>query len=152
MTASSAWTPLLIRKTLAITKRELCIETTLACGQSFRWKRVKMDENKEEPVFACVLGGHLIAVKQDNRTNSPTAGQVFFRTFNNNNKTKSNSMSSPSPGVDESSNRTCIDTLHSLLHSYFALDVPLDDLYSRWNNDSNFKNKAGNFRGVRMLE
>lgn len=93
------------------------------------------------PTFACVLGGNLVAVKQDNDPASSTAGQVFFKTFKNRIK--------PSPSDNSINN---IKEVHALLHSYFALDVQLDELYSQWNSDPNFKSKAGNFRGVRILE
>merc|ERR1712093_791813 len=44
---------------LPVSLAELCIETTLRCGQSFRWKKLRDNE------WTCALHGRILSLKQD---------------------------------------------------------------------------------------
>ncbi|KAJ3045516.1 8-oxoguanine glycosylase ogg1 [Rhizophlyctis rosea] len=43
------------------------------------------------------------------------------------------------------------DDVRSILRDYFQLDVRLADLYKSWGDDVNFKKKAANLSGIRIL-
>ncbi|KAJ3175286.1 8-oxoguanine glycosylase ogg1 [Geranomyces variabilis] len=51
----------------------------------------------------------------------------------------------------KSHNRGSVSEAKAILHDYFQLGVDLKALYARWNQDVNFKKKAGTFAGIRVL-
>ncbi|KAG9248851.1 DNA glycosylase [Calycina marina] len=120
---------------LPISLAELCIDTTLRCGQSFRWKKLKTDE------WTCALHGRIISLKQDSI-------HLHYRSI----LPASRSLGMPlsaniSPlGEDE-------DDAESLLRHYLNLGPNLVALYEHWSSvDSNFKKRAPKFTGVRILK
>ncbi|KAK4170422.1 N-glycosylase [Cladorrhinum sp. PSN259] len=122
---SSGW------RKLPLKLDELCINTTLRCGQSFRWRRIN-DE------WHCVLHGRLISLKQD-----PT--HLHYKVT----WPKTPASSSPPPAKE------CPDPEDgtvALLRSYFSLSVPVSDLYKEWAaSDANFRRRAPAFTGIRIL-
>ncbi|KAE9974700.1 hypothetical protein BLS_002945 [Venturia inaequalis] len=116
-------------KKLPVSLTELCINTTLRCGQSFRWRRSGEDE------WSLALHGRILSLKQD-----PEAlhYRALFPT--------SSPLPSPPPLTDEED-----DTLDLIKH-YFNLKPNLGQLYEQWaSGDANFKKKAPKFTGVRIL-
>ncbi|TLD26235.1 N-glycosylase/DNA lyase [Venturia nashicola] len=114
---------------LPISLPELCINTTLRCGQSFRWRRSGEDE------WSLALHNRILSLKQD-----PEAlhYRAIFPT--------SSPLPSPPPLTVEED-----DTLDLIKH-YFNLRPNLGQLYEQWaSGDSNFKTKAPKFTGVRIL-
>ncbi|OJJ41792.1 hypothetical protein ASPWEDRAFT_147749 [Aspergillus wentii DTO 134E9] len=107
---------------LPVSLSELCINTTLRCGQSFRWYNVPDSDE-----WRCVLHGRLLSLRQDPE-------YLYYRLHH---------ASKPS-AID--------DTLLNLIKHYFNLSSNLTDLYSQWSaNDPNFKKKASQFTGIRIL-
>ncbi|KAL4951579.1 DNA glycosylase, partial [Aspergillus filifer] len=113
---------------LPISISELCINTTLRCGQSFRWH--KLPDNDE---WRCVLYGHLVSLKQD-----PT--HLYYRTY----------INPKSPSTATSPNAE--DTTLTIIKHYFNLSSNLTTLYAQWSSsDPNFLKKASSFTGIRIL-
>ncbi|KAJ4414816.1 8-oxoguanine glycosylase ogg1 [Neurospora sp. IMI 360204] len=113
---------------LPISFTELCIETTLRCGQSFRWRKI----NEQ---WHCVLKGRLISLKQD-----PTHlhYKVTWPTC-----TATPKHEHPQDSEDDTS---------TLLRNYFALSHSLTTLYAQWSlSDANFARRAPAFTGIRIL-
>ncbi|RAK94921.1 8-oxoguanine glycosylase OGG1 [Aspergillus ibericus CBS 121593] len=111
---------------LPLSLNELCINTTLRCGQSFRWHNVPDTDE-----WRCVLHGRLLSLKQD-----PT--HLYYRTYR---------ASKPlnRPNDDDT-------TTLSLLTHYFNLTTNLTTLYTEWSSqDPNFRKKASQFTGIRIL-
>ncbi|CAG7991672.1 unnamed protein product [Penicillium salamii] len=110
---------------LPLSLSELCINTTLRCGQSFRWQHIPEDEE-----WRCVLYGHLLSLKQDSSC-------LYYRS------TRPSQVSS-----DNNDN----EHLTRIIKHYFNLTPNLGDLYTQWSsNDPNFKKKAAQFTGIRIL-
>ncbi|RVD85848.1 uncharacterized protein DFL_004153 [Arthrobotrys flagrans] len=107
---------------LPVSLNQLCLATVLRCGQSFRWKASGPDE------WSCGFPDRIISLRQ-----SPT--HLHYRaTF-------------PSPPPASSKD----DTIE-IVKDYFNLSIDLAALYEKWSSaDPNFKKKAGEFGGVRML-
>ncbi|KAL2810267.1 DNA glycosylase [Aspergillus granulosus] len=113
---------------LPISLSELCINTTLRCGQSFRWH--KLSDSDE---WRCVLYGRLLSLKQD-----PT--HLYYRTY-------LASSASLTNGADEAE-----DTTLAIIKHYFNLTSNLTTLYAQWSSsDPNFRKKAPQFTGIRIL-
>ncbi|KAK3951012.1 DNA glycosylase [Pseudoneurospora amorphoporcata] len=114
---------------LPVSLTELCIETTLRCGQSFRWRKI----NEQ---WHCVLQGRLISLRQD-----PT--HLHYKvTWPTTTPTKH----------EDPQNFGAEDDTPSLLHSYFALSRSLTTLYAQWSlSDANFARRAPAFTGIRIL-
>ncbi|KAM7221589.1 N-glycosylase/DNA lyase [Rhypophila decipiens] len=125
---------------LPLSLTELCIDTTLKCGQSFRWQHIN-DE------WHCVLQGRIISLKQDPSylhfkatwpeasSRAPLTPPVSIK-----------SESPLPPGTEDE------DGTASLLHSYFALSHSLAALYEQWTaSDANFARRAPAFTGIRIL-
>ncbi|KAK6704514.1 hypothetical protein SNK05_008433 [Fusarium graminearum] len=107
---------------LPVTLKELCINTTLRCGQSFRWQKINHE-------WTCTLHGRLLHLKQD-------SAHLHYRI----------TYPAPKPTTPEPK-----DT-ESLLRHYFNLDTGLESLYKQWSEvDSNFRKRAPQFQGVRIL-
>jgi len=108
---------------LPISLTELCINTTLRCGQSFRWRKSGDDE------WSCALHGRVLSFRQDPEF-------LYYRAIFPPN-------ASNSPEQD--------DTL-ALVKHYFNLGPNLVHMYDQWAAaDSNFKKRAPKFTGVRIL-
>ncbi|KAL2757437.1 hypothetical protein ACRALDRAFT_1091744 [Sodiomyces alcalophilus JCM 7366] len=130
-TKVSAWSRLPVSLT------ELCIDTTLRCGQSFRWRKLN-DE------WSCVLHGRVVSLKQDSthlhyRVTWPATGNRF----------PSLASSVKSPVGDENVPK---DDTEDLLRHYLSLKLDLVSLYERWSAaDPNFRKRAPKFEGIRIL-
>ncbi|KAK4550278.1 hypothetical protein LTR36_003245 [Oleoguttula mirabilis] len=122
---------------LPISLSELCINTTLRCGQSFRWRK------NDAGVWSMALHNRILSLHQDPqylyyRSIPPSARQ-----------TPPTPPSSHPPSISEP---TDDDTLE-LLHHYLNLAPNLTDLYQQWSaSDANFAKKAPKFTGVRILK
>lgn len=119
---------------------ELCINTTLRCGQSFRWRKSAEDE------WSCALHGRILSLRQDPeylhyRAIFPEAAKVLPTP-----PPSAAPSTAESPAPDED------DTLDLIKH-YFNLKPNLGQLYEDWAAaDANFKKKAPKFTGVRILK
>ncbi|PHH59030.1 hypothetical protein CDD81_3932 [Ophiocordyceps australis] len=114
-------------QTLPVSLSELCIDTTLRCGQSFRWRKLN-DE------WTCTLQGRIISLKQD-----PL--RLHY-------KVTWPDDSSAAPAEDATTQH---DT-EELLRRYFSLGLDLGALYKQWSGaDANFRKRAPGFAGVRIL-
>ncbi|KAI0196866.1 DNA glycosylase [Astrocystis sublimbata] len=117
---------------LPLSLTELCIDTTLRCGQSFRWQKIDDEWN-------CVLRGRLLTLKQDEsalhyKTTWPKAGSV------------------PLNGTGGTDALQKDDDTEALLTHYFNLEYDLAALYNQWSeSDPNFRLKAPKFAGIRIL-
>ncbi|TQN72435.1 N-glycosylase/DNA lyase [Colletotrichum shisoi] len=116
---------------LPLTLSELCIDTTLRCGQSFRWRKIK-DE------WCCTLYGRILSLKQD-----PT--HLHYKVTW---PAKPTYPLTP-PVVDKELDG---DDTEELLRHYLSLRLDLKSLYEQWSAaDPNFRKRAPEFGGVRML-
>ncbi|KAJ5715939.1 8-oxoguanine DNA glycosylase N-terminal [Penicillium malachiteum] len=130
---------------LPVSLSELCINTTLRCGQSFRWHQLP---EKEE--WRCTLYGRLLSLKQD-------SNNLYYRTYQT-----QTAPSLPTPptseipsraqsDLDSSGDSTNDQTLRIIKH-YLNLTPNLSELYTQWSaQDPNFKKKAVQFAGIRIL-
>ncbi|KAF2654172.1 hypothetical protein K491DRAFT_717345 [Lophiostoma macrostomum CBS 122681] len=122
---------------LPVSLTELCINTSLRCGQSFRWRKSAEDE------WSCALHGRILSFRQDPE-------HLHYRaTF------PSSSIPTPPPSNEPSAAPSVAsdddDTL-ALVKHYFNLGANLGRLYEQWAAaDPNFKKRAPKFAGVRML-
>ncbi|KIW07701.1 uncharacterized protein PV09_01637 [Verruconis gallopava] len=124
---------------LPVSLTELCIDTTLRCGQSFRWRKA------EDGTWSVALHGRLISLRQDPEHLHYRA--IWPKTVSAI-ATPPRSRSSPADGVEHDGD----DTLE-LLKYYFNLTHNLGDLYEQWAaGDANFRRKAPRFTGVRILK
>lgn len=118
-------------KKLPISLTELCINTTLRCGQSFRWRKSANDE-----IWSIALHGRILSVRQDPEF-------LHYRAI---------FPSSRLPTPPASSESKDDDTLELVKH-YFNLSPNLTQLYDHWaTNDPNFASKAPKFTGIRILQ
>uniref|UniRef100_A0A8H7TL01 DNA-(apurinic or apyrimidinic site) lyase n=1 Tax=Bionectria ochroleuca TaxID=29856 RepID=A0A8H7TL01_BIOOC len=116
---------------LPVALSELCIDTTLRCGQSFRWQKIN-DE------WVCTLHGRILSLKQDST-------HLHYKV------TWPEQSLKGSPATQKLTPKAEDDT-QALLHHYFSLDLDLANLYEQWSSvDPNFRKKAPTFTGVRML-
>ncbi|PQE29689.1 n-glycosylase dna lyase protein [Rutstroemia sp. NJR-2017a WRK4] len=130
---------------LPVSLAELCIDTTLRCGQSFRWKRA-VDEDIwliQELISerSCALSGRILSLKQDST-------HLHYRTiFPDFKLPLSPTSSTKTTDVDED------EETESLLRRYLNLSPNLTELYEQWSSvDTNFKKRAPRFTGVRILK
>ncbi|KAI1768295.1 DNA glycosylase [Hypoxylon sp. FL1150] len=118
---------------LPLTLADLCIETTLRCGQSFRWRKINDEWN-------CVLYGRLLSLKQDK-------SHLHYRVVS---AITPAALAPPLPVKCESDIGE--DDIQALLKHYFSLKHDLGTLYEQWSkSDANFQKKAPNFTGIRIL-
>ncbi|OJD24875.1 hypothetical protein ACJ73_03758 [Blastomyces percursus] len=124
---------------LPISLTELCINTTLRCGQSFRWQ--KSGDNE----WSCALYGRIVSLQQD-----PT--HLHYRSYF---PPAPPALPTPPSSVPASRREeSCeqVDDTEALINNYFNLDLNLTGLYEQWSTaDQNFKKKAPQFTGIRIL-
>ncbi|XP_064616017.1 N-glycosylase/DNA lyase-like [Liolophura sinensis] len=141
-------------KSFVCPRSELKLSTTLACGQSFRWR----EKNPGE--WIGVLAGRVWLLSQDD-------DQIYFKTFGNSirqdkplsnvgrkRQTKANLNTALSDkGVSSiPEDNVCTAAEKETLRDYFQLSVSLVELYNSWSkSDLNFHQTARNFDGIRML-
>lgn len=93
---------------------------------AIRWHNVP-----ESDEWRCVLHGKLLSLRQD-------PSYLYYRTY----RSPTNSTK------DENDDTSTVD----LIKHYFNLTSNLADLYSQWSSqDPNFKKKASEFTGIRIL-
>ncbi|KAK4078635.1 uncharacterized protein Triagg1_2966 [Trichoderma aggressivum f. europaeum] len=115
---------------LPVSLTELCIDTTLRCGQSFRWRKLN-DE------WTCTLHGRILSLKQDET-------HLHYKVTWPEHRTESKSSGKDVP-LEK-------DDTEDLLRHYFSLNIDLASLYQQWSKDDpNFREKAPQFTGVRIL-
>ena len=129
---------------LQVSLTELCIDTTLRCGQSFRWKKSSPD------TFSCALHGRLISLRQD-RTH------LYYHATLPPPVTHPDPPASPLSNVkgEESSDAEEEEDseTEAFLWHYLNLGPDLSTLYEAWSSrDKNFRKKAPKFTGVRILK
>ncbi|EPE02497.1 n-glycosylase dna lyase [Ophiostoma piceae UAMH 11346] len=123
---------------LPVTLAELCIDTALRCGQSFRWR--KFDDE-----WRCSLHGRIISLRQD-------AEYVYYKSIYPDTKKASTKASPASASASASVDNERRDDTEALLRSYFNLKLDLGALYAQWSrDDANFRKKAPKFSGIRIL-
>ncbi|KAF1835450.1 hypothetical protein BDW02DRAFT_288863 [Decorospora gaudefroyi] len=114
---------------------ELCINTTLRCGQSFRWRKSAEDE------WSMALHGRLLSLRQD-------AEYIHYRATY---PPAASALPTPPPSNAPSVAPEEDDTL-ALVKHYFNLTPNLGQLYEQWAaSDANFKKRAPKFTGIRIL-
>lgn len=116
---------------LACVKRDLRLDITLKCGQSFRWRRLEDGAGAEGlecgagadcPVYAGVLEGRLLLLAQ-------TESHLLY-----------NCVAGSAAGLEP------------VLRDYFQLAVDLPALYLQWaQQDPIFERISQSYPGVRML-
>ncbi|KAL1603726.1 8-oxoguanine glycosylase ogg1 [Paraconiothyrium brasiliense] len=121
---------------LPIALTELCINTTLRCGQSFRWRKSAEDE------YSMALHDRILSFRQD-------ATHLHYRAI------FPSSLPSPppshTPSIAPSVASDEDDTL-ALVRHYLNLEPNLAQLYEQWASaDPNFKKRAPKFTGIRIL-
>lgn len=118
---------------LPVTLTELCLATTLRCGQSFRWRQC------DDQTWACTLRGRIIQLDQDQT-------HLRYRSI-----WPSEGPPTPPKSIATTPDAEVDDTKEFIQH-YLNLNPNLSDLYDQWSSaDSNFKKKAPKFTGVRVL-
>ncbi|EEH42857.1 8-oxoguanine glycosylase OGG1 [Paracoccidioides brasiliensis Pb18] len=124
---------------LPISLAELCINTTLRCGQSFRWQ--KSGDNE----WSCALYGRIVSLRQDST-------HLYYRSYFP--PTASSLLTPPSsvPPLTTEELPKKLDDTDALISNYFNLELNLKSLYEQWSTaDENFKKKAPQFTGIRIL-
>ena len=140
---------------LPVSLSELCIDTTLRCGQSFRsvqplnirhtltrsnrWRKSGNDE------WACALHGRILSLRQDQC-------HLHYRAIfpGGTEAPPTPPASAPSSTADSA---TDDDDTEAFLQHYLNLGPNLTELYDQWSiADLNFQKKAPKFTGVRILK
>ncbi|EMC95113.1 hypothetical protein BAUCODRAFT_25224 [Baudoinia panamericana UAMH 10762] len=123
---------------LPVSLTELCINTTLRCGQSFRWRK------NDAGVWSMALHNRIVCLHQD-------TDHVYYRSIP--------PMRLQAPPTPPSSNPPSVapesdaDNTLELLKHYLNLTPNLTQLYAQWSaSDANFAKKAPKFTGVRILK
>lgn len=117
---------------LPLSLTELCLATTLRCGQSFRWKQ------NDQQIWTCVLRGRIVQLDQDET-------HLKFRAIW---PAENSTPLTPPRSLAPEEN----DDTRDLLKHYLNLTPNLEKLYQEWSrSDKNFQKKAPKFAGVRIL-
>ncbi|KAF2485847.1 DNA glycosylase [Neohortaea acidophila] len=122
---------------LPVSLAELCINTTLRCGQSFRWRK------DDAGVWSIALHSRILSLHQD-------PDYLYYRSIR-----PSTLQAPPTPPASQppSIPDDADDDTHQLLQHYFNLSPNLTELYRQWSSaDANFAKKAPKFTGVRILK
>ncbi|KAI1407829.1 8-oxoguanine DNA-glycosylase [Hypoxylon sp. FL1857] len=120
---------------LPLSLTDLCIETTLRCGQSFRWRG-------RDDKWNCVLYGRLLSLKQDKT-------HLHYKVVSS--TIAPAALTPPVTGKDQP-NINGDDDTEALIRHYFNLKHDLTALYDQWSkSDPNFRKKAPKFTGIRIL-
>ena len=103
----------------------------------YRWKK------SEDDVWSCALHGRILSLRQD-------ATHLHYRAkFPDN----SHVPLTPSPEPRSTGKEFEEDDTEALVQHYLNLGPNLTELYEQWSTaDTNFKNKAPKFTGVRILK
>ncbi|XP_025017346.1 N-glycosylase/DNA lyase isoform X2 [Tetranychus urticae] len=122
-----------------VSPNELNLSLTLVCGQCFRWKRRKQDDNVW---FGVILDKVFELNQKILKTGSKPESRIHWKLLNpsfaGGSKTKRRKLSS--------------NDVTDLLSDYFQLKVPLVDYYSKWSSiDDNFSSKGSQLPGIRIL-
>lgn len=127
---------------LPVSLNELCLATTLRCGQSFRWRQC------EDQTWACTLRGRIVQLSQ------PDKSHIQYRSIWPGSATLEAPLTPPSslpPTISDDELET--DDTNALLEHYLNLEPNLGALYAQWSaDDANFRKKAPKFTGVRILK
>ncbi|KXT08631.1 hypothetical protein AC579_6566 [Pseudocercospora musae] len=120
---------------LPVSLSELCINTTLRCGQSFRWRK------NDSGVWSIALHNRILSLYQDPH-------HLYYRSLSPAHlQPPMTPPSSKPPSLPDTND----DTLDLLKH-YLNLEPNLTTLYHQWSSaDANFAKKAPKFTGVRIL-
>ncbi|KAK5171934.1 8-oxoguanine glycosylase ogg1 [Saxophila tyrrhenica] len=122
---------------LPISLSELCINTTLRCGQSFRWRK------NDAGVWSMALHNRILSLHQDPE-------YLYYRSIPP--STLQTPLTPPASHPPSESENTDDETLELIKH-YFNLSPNLSDLYAQWSSaDANFAKKAPKFTGIRILK
>lgn len=114
-----------VARTLKVLPHELRLETSLKCGQSFRWIQTPAREDGSIG-YRCALKNRVVTLFQTESEISYTS--VFPDSF---------------IGPDDT---------QQVLHDYLNLDVQLTELYRFWSSrDPHFERVSPDFLGLRML-
>ncbi|KAL2058862.1 hypothetical protein ABVK25_000154 [Lepraria finkii] len=117
---------------------ELCLDTTLRCGQSFRWKK------SEDDIWSCALHGRILSLRQDST-------HLHYKAImlpHSHQMPMTPPSSTPHSTVDSED-----DDTKDLVQHYLNLGTNLTELYEQWSTaDANFKKKAPKFIGIRILQ
>ena len=133
---------------IPVSPTELSIDTTLRCGQSFRWKC-----SEDGATYSCALRGRLISLRQD-------ATHLHYRAIlpPPSPPTRKRKRSIPLTPKSESDTPTVDDTkavddeTARFIQHYLNLEHDLGMLYVQWSEaDPNFRKKAPKFTGIRIL-
>ncbi|KAK7970806.1 hypothetical protein PG996_000764 [Apiospora saccharicola] len=122
---------------LPLSLTELCIDTTLRCGQSFRWQKI---ENE----WHLAIHGRILSLKQDPEyLHYKTTWPASTGAFSDSPKVKREDSAEESPVNDDT---------EQLLNHYFSLKHDAAELYELWSlSDLNFRKKAPKFTGIRIM-
>jgi hypothetical protein len=123
---SSNWFPLNLKSI-----KELSLDKTLRCGQSFRWKKVNLplSTNETKECWLGVIGTTVYGLREN-------GDDIYYCTF---------SKSNDSPDVEAA-------TVREKLRDYLRLDISLEELYEKWcSSDKRFQDSSVQFAGIRLL-
>ncbi|KAI9834713.1 MAG: 8-oxoguanine glycosylase ogg1 [Phylliscum demangeonii] len=124
---------------LPVTLAELCLDTSLRCGQSFRWRQ--SGDGEWFAAFDCPI---TLAVAEGAES-GPARSVADFSPYV---RTPRISFTGPSSRREA----TIQDECTVLVRQYFNLEPNLTGLYARWSTaDANFRQKASQFSGIRIL-
>lgn len=143
--SSEAWSGV-----IACTKRQLNLDVTLSCGQSFRWRK------NEHGEWSSTFASRVWVLKQDSE------GNLMYKVLKSNTSgCQSNHALATATG---SRKRRANGTLaegqayqnhednEMLLRDYFQLQVDVENLYQQWSAaDMTFRKIALGLLGVRVL-
>lgn len=128
---------------LPVSLSELCINTTLRCGQSFRWRKNDLG------VWSIALHNRILSLHQDKdylyyRSIPPSLTKIKL-------EAPPTPPSSKPPSLPEDGDMDD-DTLDLVRH-YLNLSPNSMELYKQWSaNDANFARRAPAFTGIRILQ
>lgn len=95
------------------------------------WNPARWHNVPDSDEWRCVLHGRLLSLRQD-------PAHLYYRTYRSN--------------KSDNDNDDDDDTTLNLLKHYFNLTANLTDFYAQWSSqDPNFKRKAPQFTGIRIL-